>query len=324
MRPFAASWVAATVALTVAVARGQHAFDGAALGLLGVALVPTVLLIRWLGLPVLSRGPIRHRTFAISIAVAVATLVGLYVFLGRPGALIAIAAVAGGVTWWVRARLTTRDVGLAAVLGVAALLAGLGAEWTGLDTRLWAMLQLPLTTLGLLAGWGLLRGTELDGTPAARALVLSDGAGAAARAVLLGAAIAVPWALVNVAIGAASRDTWARAPWQVLLAAQPAVAEEAWARVFLVAVVYLVLRRGGSARAALVGAILVAGYWFAWLHAHEFTVSALVTTMGAGTLFSLPLMFVWLRRGLESAIAFHFVIDATRYGFAYLANAGLI
>jgi hypothetical protein len=154
--------------------------------------------------------------------------------------------------------------------------------------------------------------------------VLSDGPGAAARAALLGAAIAVPWALVNVAVGAAARDTWARAPWHVLLAAQPAIAEEAWARVFLVAALYVVLRRWAAAKPALLAAILVAGYWFAWLHAHEFTLSALVTTVGAGTLFSLPLMFLWLRRGLESAIAFHFVIDATRFGFAYLANVGLI
>ena len=46
--------------------------------------------------------------------------------------------------------------------------------------------------------------------------------------------------------------------------------------------------------------------------------------MGAGRLFSMPLMFLWLRRGFETAVAFHFVIDATRFGFAYLANAGLV
>jgi len=129
---------------------------------------------------------------------------------------------------------------------------------------------------------------------------------------------------VNVAVGAAARDTWVRAPWQALAAAQPAIAEEAWARVFLVAALYVVLRHGGAARGALVAAMVVAGYWFAWLHAHEFTVSALVTTVGAGTLFSMPLMFLWLRRGLEAAIAFHFVIDVTRFGFAYLVNARLI
>ncbi len=158
----------------------------------------------------------------------------------------------------------------------------------------WAGLQLPLTAAGLLAGWGLLRHTELAKTVASSALLPGGAAG----------------------------DTWVRAPWQVLAAAQPAIAEEAWARVFLIALLYVLLRRAASSRAALVGAIIIAGYWFAWLHAYELTISALITTVAAGTLFSLPLTFLWLRRGLEAAIAFHFVIDGARFAFAYLANVG--
>jgi len=175
VRLFAASWAGATVVLGIAVARGQHAFDGVALGLLGVALVPTLALIRWLGLPELPRGPTRRRAFVLTIAAAVVALVGLYVVFGRPGALIAIAVAAGVVAWRVRTRLTTRDASLACVFGATAFLAGLGAEWTGLDTALWATLQLPLTALGLLAGWGLLRDTELDTTTAASALLVSEG-----------------------------------------------------------------------------------------------------------------------------------------------------
>ena len=324
MRTLAATWVAATVILAIAIGLGQQEFGAVALGLMLVVLAPSVALVRWLGLPALPRAATRRLTFAVTIVAAIVALVGLYVVFGRPGALIAVAAAAAVVAWGVRARVTAGDARLALMFGAIAFAAGLGAEWVGADTFVWAGLQLPLTTLGLLAGWGLLRGGELERTPAAGALFVSAGPRAAARAALLGAAIAVPWALLNVAAGGAARDAWVRAPWQALAAAQPAIAEEAWARVFLIAVLYVALRWTASPRAALVGAILVAGYWFAWLHSHELTIGALVNTVAAGTLFSLPLTFLWLRRGLEAAIAFHFVIDATRFAFAYLVNARLI
>jgi hypothetical protein len=260
----------------------------------------------------------------VAIVAAIAVLVALYIVFGRPGALIAVAVAAAVVTWRVRARLGADDARVALALGMVALLAGLGAEWVGSDTLVWAGLQLPLTSLGLLGGWGLLRRGELAGMPAARALVISGGPSAALRAGAFGATIAVPWALLNVAAGGAGRDSWVQSPWQVLAAAQPAIAEEAWARVLLIALLFVVFGWTAAPRAALVGALLVGGYWFAWLHVHELSIDALVNTIAAGTLFSLPLTFVWLGRGLEAAIAFHFVIDATRFASAYLANAGLV
>lgn len=324
MRTFAATWVVATVVLLIGVGLGQRAFGAAALGLMLVVLVPTLAMLRWLGLPTLPRAPTQRGAFALAIVGALATLVALYLIFGRPGALVAIGAVAAAVTWRVRARLTGTDARFALAFGAIAAVAGLGAEWLGTETVSWAALQLPVTTLALLGGWGLFRASELSSLPVASALVVASVPGAAARAALLGAAIAVPWALVNVAAGAAARDTWVHLPWQALAAAQPAIAEEAWARVFLIAVLYMALRRVASPNAALLGAILVAGYWFAWLHVHELSLSALINMAVAGTLFSLPLTFLWLRRGLEAAIAFHFVMDATRFLFAYLANTGTV
>lgn len=289
-----------------------------------VMLAPTIAMARWLGLPASPRASTRRGAYVLAIVAALAALVGLYVVLGRPGALIPVAVTAAVVTWRVRDRLTVADARCALALGAAASIAGLGAEWVGTGTAIWAGLQLPLTAFGLLAGWGILRGGDLAHTPAASALFVSEGPSAAARAALFGGVIAVPWALLNVAAGGAAGDTWVRAPWQVLAAAQPAIAEEAWARVFLVALLYVTLRWTASPRVALVGAIAVAGYWFAWLHVHDLTIGAFVNTIVAGTLFSLPLTFLWLRRGLEAAIGFHFAIDATRFAFAYLTNAGLV
>lgn len=324
MRVFAATHIAATLVLAVAIGLGQRAFGPAALGLMLVVLVPTLALIRWLGLPELPPGSTRRGAFGLAIVGAVGLLVGLYVIFGRPGALVAIAFGAAVVAWRTRASIAARDTHVALMLGVIAAVAGFGAEWVGADTFLWAVLQLPLTTLGLLAGWGLIRRSELTVGSVASSLFVSRGPRRAASAALLGAAAAVPWALFNVAAGGAAGDSWVRWPWQVLAAAQPAIAEEAWARVFLIAVLYVALRWAASPRAALVAALLVAGYWFAWLHAHELSVGALVNTIAAGTLFSLPLTFLWLRRGLEAAIGFHFAMDATRFAFAYLTNTVLL
>jgi len=324
VRAFAATYVAATIALVVAIGVGQRDFGPAAFGLMLVVLVPTIAMIRWLGLPTLPPGSTRRGAFGLVIVGAVALLVGLYVIFGRPGALVAVAFGAAVVAWRTRASIAAKDMRVALILGAIAAAAGLGAEWMGPDTLLWAVLQLPLTTLGLLAGWGLIRRSELTAGSVASALFVSRGPRRAANAALFGAAAAVPWALLNVAAGAAAGDSWARWPWQVLAAAQPAIAEEAWARVFLIAVLYVALRWAASPRTALLGALLVAGYWFAWLHVHELTIGALVNTVAAGTLFSLPLTFLWLRRGLEAAIGFHFAMDATRFAFAYLTNTGLL
>lgn len=42
-----------------------------------------------------------------------------------------------------------------------------------------------------------------------------------------------------------------------------------------------------------------------------------------GTLYALPVSYLWLRRGLEPAIGFHFWQDFIRFAAAYLINQGL-
>ena len=68
--------------------------------------------------------------------------------------------------------------------------------------------------------------------------------------------------------------------------------------------------KAGALRAAWLGAILVGVYWFAYIHGKPGDV---ISAVLVGSLFNLPLTFVWMRRGLESAMGFHFVMDGLRW-----------
>ncbi|HOG46278.1 MAG TPA: CPBP family glutamic-type intramembrane protease, partial [Anaerolineae bacterium] len=187
----------------------------------------------------------------------------------------------------------------------------------------WMAMQVPLVFLGLLAGWALLRRSGLLQAGIGRSLLLTSGTGAAAKGALQGMALALPWALLNVAMGGGAGDEWARAWWAPLVALQPGIAEEAWGRVLLVSLLYLPLSRLGRTRIALAWAAIVAGYWFAFLHTQGSNpLSALVSTLLIGTLYSLPLTYLWLRRGLEPAMGFHFAVDFLRFAAALLIRAG--
>jgi hypothetical protein len=52
--------------------------------------------------------------------------------------------------------------------------------------------------------------------------------------------------------------------------------------------------------------------------------SRIVSMLLIGTLFNLPLAYVWLRRGLETSIGFHVCMDFLRFGAAVLLNAGML
>jgi membrane protease YdiL (CAAX protease family) len=70
-------------------------------------------------------------------------------------------------------------------------------------------------------------------------------------------------------------------------------------------------------------AVLVAAYWFAYLHTGRgFGASTMISTLMIGTLYALPVAYLWLRRGLETAMSFHFCQDFVRWGVAYLINSG--
>jgi hypothetical protein len=202
---------------------------------------------------------------------------------------------------------------LAAVAGVVH---GAGVE--RLDLVVSGVAQLPLVAVTLLAGWALARRVGWTTRGIGPASVLSGGPAAGLRSFLLGVLIATPWALGNIVGGPVAGDD-VRAAWHPFAAAlQPAVAEEAWARVFLVVLLYSLFRRHLPAGAALHGAAIVAMLWFAYLHAPADS----LTVAFLAALYALPMTWLWLRRGLEAAIGFHFAVDLARYTAAYLALHG--
>jgi len=85
---------------------------------------------------------------------------------------------------------------------------------------------------------------------------------------------------------------------------------------------FVIFSRVARARTALTVAVVVTAYWFAYLHTPG-GVEAIFSTLMTGTLFVLPVSCLWLRRGLETAIGFHFWLDLCKFVAVYLLNQGL-
>jgi hypothetical protein len=231
--------------------------------------------------------------------------------------------VAGVVIVRFRRELGRRDVLYAGVLAGVAALAGLRAGWIeDFSLRTWAALQIPLVTTSLLAGWAILRATGLQPAGLGRTSFLAGGTITAVSSFGLGLLIGLPWALANVVLGDVEQDGWAQSWWAPLVALQPGIAEEAWGRVFLIPLLYLGLRRVARAPTALLTAVLVVSFWFAYLHTYD-QPGAVISALLIGGLFALPLVALWLWRDLETAIGAHTCMDALRYAAAYLFNHGL-
>lgn len=324
-RIFLVVWTLTTLYTGWRVFVGDRQFDQATTPPMLLALLAcTAAFLWWLpdrplpastGLPRTRRGSFVLRALLAALVLfPLRTLIGPPLLFGLP--LVAVLALA-----LLRRRPSRREVGYALGLALVAGVAGLGARWVDFRPPVWAGLQVALVLTGLLAGRALLDHLGLLVVGFGRSLALTEGARAAARGFGYGLLVATPWALANVAIGGAARDDWVRAWWQPLVAIQPAIAEEAWGRVLLVPLLVLVLRPAGRMRPALTTAVLIAGYWFAYLHTPG-GLGALPGTLLLGTLYSLPLTYLWLRGGLEAAIGFHFWIDFIRFVVAYLSHQG--
>lgn len=327
---FAAVWLVSTLALAAYAAMRRVGFDEGGVVALPAGLACTAALLWWLGgAPVPEEAavesPRTRRLVLAALGAAVVLLLIVTVF--SRGLMFGIPVLAAAVLLWLRPPLTWRATLYALGLSVVAGVAGLGiGHITFISPVEWAVLQVPLVCLSLLAGWALQERGGLSVVGLGASLYLSRGVGAAVRGFGIGMLLAIPWALVNVVMGGAGEDAWATGWWRPLAALQPAIAEEAWARLLLMALLFLILRRAGRPGPALTAAVLVGAYWFAYLHTVDTPglVSRIISTLLIGTLFNLPLSYIWLRRGLETAIGFHFCMDAVRFGVAVLMNFGVM
>ena len=264
---------------------------------------------------------IRHGRFTLALILAVGVLFPLRTAVGPP-LLFALPVLGLLVLVVLRLPLSRQEVVYALLLALVAGISGIGACWVDFSPMIWSGLQVPLVLLSLLAGWSLVSHTGLSKTGVGRSLLLEKGPASALGGFALGILVAMPWACGLVVMGAANEETWVQRWWQPLVAIQPAIAEEAWGRMLLVPLLFLVFRPLAQVRTALMAAVVIMAYWFAYLHtAGGF--AAVPATVIIGTLYILPISFLWLWRGLETAIGFHFWLDFVKFVVAYLLNHGI-
>ena len=323
---FLGVWVLSTAGLGWQVLLRQHTFDSRVTSpTLLTLLVCTAALLWQLAarVPDLPASTVRTRRgrFVLVVILAAAVLFSLPKLVGR-SLVFALPVLALILLALWRPRLSRQEAGYALLLALVAGIAGLGAGWVTISPLIWGGLQVALVLLGLLTGWAVLRHTGLLQAGIGHSLLIGEGLVLALRAFAQGVLIATPWALGLVVLGAANEESWVQSWWQPFVALQPGIAEEAWGRVLLVPLLFVVLRSTARSRTALTTAVVVLAYWFAYLHTPG-GFEAIPSTLMIGTLFALPTSYLWLRRGLETAIGFHFWLDFIKFLAAYLLNHGL-
>lgn len=330
---FFALWAITTTGSALFLMRGWHDFDSpATLPTIIGLLLCTIALVRWL--PILEldsntgAATTRRSRFVLLIILAMVSLIALAAMVGPP--LLFLFPVVGVCTlivlrsYLVEGQVLTHQVlGFAMFLALVAGAAGLGAGWIlHMSPLAWAGLQLALVLTSLPAGWAIFNYSNMHQVGVTR--YLRSGAGPAWRNFGMGILLGMPWALGIVLLGGSVGENWVQYWWQPFVAIQPAISEEAWGRVLLVPLLFLLLRQVARGKVALIAAMLVMAYWFAFLHTdRDLGISSLISTLVNGTLYSLPLTYLWLRRDLETAIGFHFWLDFVKFSGAYLLNTGL-
>ncbi len=139
------------------------------------------------------------------------------------------------------------------------------------------------------------------------------------RGILLGLAVGLPLAVVNVfALQATGGHgiVWQNPMAALLDALQPGIVEEVIYRFALWGLLWMALRRTLPERAALLSGLL-ATLVHAFAHFDGLLVESPLVALGMGLvmtiIWGLPPLFLARRRGLESAIAFHWMQDVARF-----------
>lgn len=177
-----------------------------------------------------------------------------------------------------------------------------------------AVLRGSFTVIALLGGLAVMR----QGGPV-RLHIASGNWKEAGRGLAVGAAVGLPIAVLNVfAIQFSEGKTinWQSPLTAFLDALQPAVVEEALYRFALWGLLWLILR-GLPERQAVLYSGFIAMLIHNFSHFDELLVQAPLTALGIGSVMAViwgfPPLFLAKRRGLESAICFHWLQDAARF-----------
>ena len=142
---------------------------------------------------------------------------------------------------------------------------------------------------------------------------------AAGRGILSGLGLGLPFAILNVIalqMTAGKTIDWQPPAGALLDALQPAIFEEIVYRFAFWGLLWLILRRAAPQRAEWLSGLLVV-FVHSYAHFNELFVEAPLVALGMGAglsvLWGLPLFYLARRRGLESAIAFHWIQDVLRF-----------
>lgn len=162
-----------------------------------------------------------------------------------------------------------------------------------------------------------------QGQPAPRVAAFEGTPAQIGGSLLFGMALAIPLAILNNVYFAFTSGTSAfQNPLVSAWAAvSPGVHEEVIFRFFVLALCLTLLRSTTARRPAMTAAVFLAVVPHSLNHLPDLflvqPVSALILLLATSLLFGLPMALLQLRRNLETAISFHWFIDAMRFLFGY-------
>lgn len=217
------------------------------------------------------------------------------------------------LAWRRQVRLRSAAQGF--VVALVAFLAALEMANNGFLGRT-ALYLLPALSIPMYVAGGLLIGrTRLGGVQ-----LLAGRGRKAMKSLLWGCLLFVPLGLINAADGSpGSGITWVTEWWQPLwLPWSSGITEEIWFRLFLVGLVFFLLRPACRTRpaVAVVAAVLFSGIVFGVSHGR--TLERLLTT---GLLYGVPMAAIFARRDWEHAVGAHYMVNMIPWVMVYLDAA---
>ncbi len=227
---------------------------------------------------------------------------------------LSLTLAAAVVIVWYQSGLTRRTVLIGLALG---LVSGLSHFLN--DPSPWWNLWQGLGTWACFLGGVLL----FEGQQDPRVAAFEGSPAQIGRSCLVGMALATPLAIVNnlyfyVTSGTIAFQNPLVSAWAAL---SPGIHEEVIFRFFVLALCLAFLRNAAARRAAVTVAVILAVVPHSLNHLADLfleqPVSGVILLAATSLLFGLPMALLQLRRNLETAIAFHWFIDAIRFLSGY-------
>ncbi len=316
---FVILWSLSSIALAI----GLVANDGTAQGVGAIlGLIYIVVLIWWFARskpaaadlpdcqPIVGFLPNYWAMLAFIVVVTAILTAVTGVLLGNGWHMLSLSillALAIIVVW--RKRLTRKLI----AAGVMTTVVLLGVEHLLSDD--WGNGLITSVGAGLMAVAGALL---LDHTRLTHVRLLEGDFLAGVKSFLWGCALALPPALLNALSMRQAPpsefdlmfDQW----WKAFYALQPGILEEVWARLLLTTLLYALLRplSAGHPRRAVVGAMLLAATIHGLAH-FPMSLNSPMEAIYVTLMYGIPLALVYVKRDLETAMAYHFFIDFVRF-----------